>query len=444
MTALDTSQRVLHGWNPEDPEKWDKKIAWTTLWISTVSLFLGFCTWFLVSAIAPMLNQIGFDLSKSQLYWLTAIPGLSTGFLRLVYMFLPPIIGTRKLVTLSSILFVLPMLGWFFAVQDPTTPYWWLLFLAFICGIGGGVFSGYMPSTGYFFPKSKAGTALALEAGLANMGMSFIQLVSPWLMGFTLLGIGFVAPQRNPEGNELFVHNPAVVLIPWTLVMAFVAWEVLKDVPVKANFAEQIDIFGNINTWIMTLVYVAGFGIYSGFSASLALLINDNFGANSHLAETIPADQLPKGAAFAFIFPLIGAGSRALIGPLCDKYGGAIWSFVGLTGMAIFTGAAAFFLKAEDLSDFWAFLTLIMIVSVFSGLVNAGGFKQIPMILPKRQAGGVIGWTGAMGSFGPFIVGMLLALTAPTTFFIGCVIVLAFTAAIVWAYYARPNAPFPG
>ncbi|GAB3939850.1 nitrate/nitrite transporter [Corynebacterium tapiri] len=444
MTALDTSQRVLHGWDPENPEKWDKKIAWTTLWISTISLFLGFCTWFLVSAIAPMLNQIGFDLSKGQLYWLAAIPGLSTGLLRLVFMFLPPVIGTRKLVTLSSFLFILPMLGWFFAVQDPGTPYWWLLVLAFISGIGGGVFSGYMPSTGYFFPKSQAGTALGLQAGLSNMGMSFIQLVSPWLMGFTLLGIGFVAPQRNPNGQEIFVHNPAIVLIPWTIIMGIVAWKVLKDVPVKANFKQQIDIFGNVNTWVMTVVYVAGFGTFAGFSASLALLINDNFGANSDLAQTLPADQLPKGAAFAFVFPLIGAGVRALSGPLCDKFGGAIWSFIGLVGMTIFTGAAAYFLKADSLNDFWAFFILMMIMGVFSGLVNAGSFKQMPMILPKRQAGGVIGWTGAMGAFGPFIMGMLLSQMAPVTFFIGCVVFFAITAVLVWIFYARPNAPFPG
>ncbi len=44
----------------------------------------------MVSAIAPMLNQIGFDLSKSQLYWLTSISGLACGLFRLLFMFLGP------------------------------------------------------------------------------------------------------------------------------------------------------------------------------------------------------------------------------------------------------------------------------------------------------------------------------------------------------------------
>ena len=54
------------------------------------------------------------------------------------------------------------MAGWFFAVQDSTTGYGVLLGLAFACGIGGGSFSGYMPPTGYFFPKRLSGTALGI------------------------------------------------------------------------------------------------------------------------------------------------------------------------------------------------------------------------------------------------------------------------------------------
>ena len=111
--------------------------------------------------------------------------------------------------------------------------YWWLLVLSFISGIGGGVFSGFMPSTGYFFPKRLSGTALGIQAGIGNFGISFIQLVAPWLMGFTLLGVGMVAPQRTDKG-DIFVHNPAIFLVPWAIVGAILAWMLLKDVPVKA------------------------------------------------------------------------------------------------------------------------------------------------------------------------------------------------------------------
>ncbi len=441
MTALDTSGKVIYGWDPEDDAHWDSKLAWKTLWVSTFVLIIGFATWYLVSAIAPQLNAIGFELSKAQLYWLTSIPGLACGIFRLIFMFLPPVIGTRRLVTWSSFLFIIPMLGWFFAVQDTSTPYWWLLTLAFLSGIGGGVFSGFMPSTGYFFPKRLSGTALGLQAGIGNFGISFIQLVAPWLMGFTLLGIGFIAPQRGDSG-EIFVHNPAIFLVPWAIIGGIVAWMLLKDVPVKANFRQQIDIFGNKNTWILTIVYLMTFGAFSGFAAQMALLINQTFGADSQFAGQYA--DLPKGAAFAFLGPLIGALVRALWGPLCDKFGGAIWTFIGCVGMTIFTAIAALFLNPSDPSEFTWFLAAMLVMFFFTGLANAGTFKQMPMILPKRQSGGVIGWTGAIGAFGPFIVGILLSMMAPTTFFWGCVVYFAITTVLVWIYYARPNAPFPG
>ena len=69
----------LDSWTPEDPENWDSGRAWKTLWVTTFNLTLAFATWFLVSALAPKLNNIGFDLSKGQLYWLVAMPGLAGG-----------------------------------------------------------------------------------------------------------------------------------------------------------------------------------------------------------------------------------------------------------------------------------------------------------------------------------------------------------------------------
>ena len=87
--AAKKSRYLLTDWNPNDESKWDSKLAWRTLWITTYSLILAFCVWFLPSAIAPKLTLLGFNLDKSQLYWLTALPGLAAGILRLVYMFLP-------------------------------------------------------------------------------------------------------------------------------------------------------------------------------------------------------------------------------------------------------------------------------------------------------------------------------------------------------------------
>ena len=440
---LDTSGKVLKGWNPEDPEHWDSTIAWRTLAISTFSMVIAFCVFFLVSAIAPKLKLIGFDLTKGQLYWLTAMPGLSGGLIRLIYMFLPAPMGTRKLIGISSLLYLIPMVGWFFAVQDTSTPYAVLLLLSFLCGIGGGTFSGYMPSTGFFFPKRLSGTALNLQAGIGNLGMSIIQIVGPWLMGFGLLGITFIAPQRQAGNEAIFVHNAAIFFVPWTILAAVLAFAYLKDVPVKANFRQQIDIFSNPNTWFMTMLYVLTFGLFSGFSAQFGLLINNTFGASSSLA-TAGFKDLPLGATYAFLGPLIGSIVRVAWGPLCDRLSGGLWTFVSAVGMAVTLGWAALHLHPTDPSQFTPFLWAMLLMFFFAGIGTAGTFKQMPMIMPKTQAGGAIGFTAAVACFGPFFVGVALSSMDAATWFWISAAYSALCAVVCWIRYARPNAPFRG
>jgi NNP family nitrate/nitrite transporter-like MFS transporter len=52
-------------------------LAWKTLWVTTFCLTLAFVAWFLPSAIIPKLNALGYEFTKSQLYWMAAMPGLA-------------------------------------------------------------------------------------------------------------------------------------------------------------------------------------------------------------------------------------------------------------------------------------------------------------------------------------------------------------------------------
>ena len=424
----------LSNWDPENEETWDQKLAWRTLWITTFSMTLGFAAWYLVSAIAPRLNDIGFDLSTSQLYWLVALPGLAAGLLRLVFMFLPPILGTRVLVALSSALLLLPMIGWTLVARDTSTPYWVLLALSFAAGIGGGSFSGFMASTSYFFPKRLAGTALGLQAGLGNFGIGLIQLLTPWVVGFGLLGTAALTPESDSNGELVWLHNGGLVLIPWVILAVALALLFLKRVPITANFRQQLDIFQVKHTWIMTAIYLMSFGAFSGLAAQMGLIILNVYG---------DFPDAPNPLAFAFIGPVVGALVRAASGPFCDRFGGAIFTFIGGAGMAVGTMVTVFFLTPTSVDEFTGFLTGMIIIFFFSGLANAGTFKQMPMIFPKRQAGGAIGWTAAIAAFGPFIVGMALTAMSPTAFFIGCSAFCVLCTGLSWFYYARPGAPNP-
>ena len=450
----------LTQWDPEG-DGWDSRLAWTTLWITTFTLTMCFVAWFLPSAIAPKLTNLGFDLTKNQLYWLTSMPGLAGGILRLVWMVLPPILGTRKLVTLTTALLLIPMLGWGVVVQNPSTPYWQLLLLALMSGIGGGAFSGFMPSTSYFFPRRKQGTALGLQAGIGNFGVSLVQLLTPWLIGFAM--VGFLGTSQLMGGEpgmperEIWYQNAAFFYVPFTIVGVILAWTMLKSVPVTANIKQQFDIFKNVDTWLMTLLYIMTFGTFAGLSAQFGLLMKNLYGAgNPEIVSGAGAQaqllvegyQLPDPVNYVFLGALVGAGARVVFSPLTDRMGGAIWTLIsgiGLIASILFTMTALSpdpAAGAEALqADFTRFLWGMLLIFLFSGIGNASTFKQMPMIFERRQAGGVIGWTAAIAAFGPFLFGVGLTMMTPWTFFLLGMIFAVLCVGITWVRYARPGAP---
>lgn len=436
----------LDEWDPEATD-WDSGRAWKTLWVTTFSLTLAFIAWFLVSALAPVLNDIGFDLSKGQLYWLTAMPGLAGGLLRLVWTFLPPVIGTRKLVTLTTLLLLVPFIGWALAVQNPDTPYGVLLMLGVFAGIGGGAFSGFMPSTSYFFPRSKQGTALGVQAGVGNFGVSIVQLATPWIVGFMLLGGAFAtaigAPQHvvnDATGvtKEAFYQNAGYAWVPMVLIGAIASWMLLRSVPVKvARKRDQFDIFRNKHTWLMTVLYVITFGTFSGFAAIFGLLIKNLYGSDAFGTDGI------SPLKYAFLGALVGSAARVVSGPIADRFGGARVTLVASAGIAVATVFTSFQLNPTSADQFPAFLWGMLAIFLFAGVGNASTFKQMPVIFERRQAGGVIGFTSAIAAFGPFYFGIALATFSPVPLFLAWALLAAVGAGIAWWFYARAGAEKP-
>jgi MFS transporter, NNP family, nitrate/nitrite transporter len=432
-------------WAPDDAEFWErqgKQVAWRTLWTTTFCLILAFATWFMVSAIVVRLSGIGFALSTGQLFWLTAMPGLAAGTLRIIHTFLIPIFGTRKTITFSTLSLIIPCIGWGIAVQNPNTPFWMLMTLAFLAGLGGGNFSSFMPSTSLFFPKRLQGTALGIQAGVGNFGVSVAQFLVPWVIGLAMLGSlvgGSQTLVKDGAESQIYLQNAAYVWIPFILLGTIFAWTFLRSVPVKASFREQTDIFKNKHTWLMTSLYIMTFGSFSGFAAVFPVLIKTLYG---------DFEGAPDPLRYAFLGPLVGAGIRVVFGPISDKLGGArvtMLSGIGLVACAI---AATNFVQPTSLDQFPGFVWAMLGLFLFAGIGNASTFKQMPMIFPPRQAGGVIGWTAAVAAYGPFLFSVLVlavigATGSPVAFFYGAAVFYLINIGINWWFYMRRGCEKP-
>ena len=174
--------RVLAIWTPEDKAFWEQQgqaIAQINLWISVPALFLAFAVWQVWSVVAVGLPALGFKYTTDQLFWLAAAPALSGATLRIFYSFMVPLVGGRRWTALSTASLLIPAIGIGLAVQDNTTPYTTMLVLALLCGLGGGNFSSSMANISFFFPKERKGSALGVNAGLGNLGVSVVQFLSP-------------------------------------------------------------------------------------------------------------------------------------------------------------------------------------------------------------------------------------------------------------------------
>jgi len=442
----------LEKWTPEDEVFWKNggsQRAWRTLTVTTIALIFSFATWFMVSAIAVKLPGIGFKFDKDQLFWLTAMPGLAAGLLRILHTFVLPIYGSRHVITIATFLKLIPAIGLGLAVMNLTTPFWVFMVLAFTAGFGGGDFSSFMPSTSLFFPKRLQGTALGIQAGIGNFGVSVAQFMTPVMLGIATYGAAETFTKTDPKTKEvlgtqeIYVQSAAFWYVPLLIIIGILAWLMIRSIPVKASIKEQMDIFKDKHTWFCTITYVMTFGGFSGLAAIFPLLIKTIYGDFA---------GAPDPLKYAFLGPLIGAGSRVLFGFIADKVGGAI--LTTLTGIGLIGGCIAMVqmgvLTPTSLDQFDSFLYLMLFLFFITGMGNAATFRQYPIIFGHnpRQAAGVIGWTAAIAAFGPFIFSISVSAFMSATgnangFFYTIAGFFVIATIINWWYYNRKGCERP-
>jgi MFS transporter, NNP family, nitrate/nitrite transporter len=435
----------MKAWTPEDPVFWKERgsrIALQTLTITTISLVLSFATWFVMSAVVVRLPNIGFEFSTLQLFWLGAMPGLAGGTLRILHTFLIPIFGTRHVITIATLLKILPCVGLGLAILNPETPFWVFIVLALALGLGGGDFSSYMPSTSLFFPRRLQGTALGIQAGIGNFGVSLTQFVAPWIMGFAIFGALLGGPQTFVRGDvtrSLWVQNAAFIWVPILLVVGIAAWLLLRSVPIRATFGEQLDIFKDKHTWFCTITYIMTFGSFSGLAAAFPMMIRALYG-------DFPG--APDPLTYAFLGPLVGSLIRIVMGWPSDRWGGSIFTQVAGAGLIVCSLLLIFggYLAPTSLDQFPVFVLLMLLLFLFAGTGNAATFRQYPIIFAHspRQAAGVIGFSAAIAAYGPFafsaLIGTSIAATSSAVrFFWGAIAFWIVASAINWWFYTRPG-----
>ena len=64
-------------------------------------------------------------------------------------------------------------------MQNTTTPFGVFIIIALMCGFAGANFASSMGNISFFFPKAKQGSALGVNGGLGNLGVSVMQLIAP-------------------------------------------------------------------------------------------------------------------------------------------------------------------------------------------------------------------------------------------------------------------------
>src|SRR5699024_7268024 len=296
-------------------------------------------------------------------------PGLSGATLRIFYSFMVPIFGGRRWTAISTLSLLIPALWMGFAVQNPDTPFIIFAIIALLCGFGGGNFASSMSNISFFYPAKKQGTALGLNAGLGNLGVSVVQFVVPLVIGFGIFGALGGAPQLTASGKELYLQNAGFVLVPFIILVSLAAWFLMNDIAsAKASFKDQSVIFKRKHNWIMCVLYMATFGSFIGFSAAFPMLIKQAF-------PEVNALQ------FAFLGPLVGALFRPAGGWIADKLGGArvtLWNYII---MVLAVGAVMYFLPSETREgSFIGYLISFMVLFITTGIGNGSTFRMIPVI----------------------------------------------------------------
>ena len=278
-TALPASSSGadISDWRPEDNAFWEstgKRIAYRNLWISVPSLLCGFAVWGMWGIITVQMLNLGFPFTQAELFTLTAIAGLAGATMRIPASFLIRLAGGRNTIFLTTAMLLAPAIGTGIVLQHKDWPLWAFQLMALWCGVGGGNFASSMSNISTFFPKRLQGTALGLNAGLGNFGVTTMQIVIPLVMTVSIFGSFGGEPMllakdsgwifgRIAAGTPTWIQNAGFAWALSLVPLAALCWFGMNNLKtVSPNTGGTLVAFLKI-IWLYTLSFVpAGIGLY--------------------------------------------------------------------------------------------------------------------------------------------------------------------------------------
>ena len=264
-------------WRPEDERFWEstgKRMAYRNLWISVPALLCGFAVWGMWGIITVQMLNLGFPFTQAELFTLTAISGLAGATMRIPASFLIRLAGGRNTIFLTTAMLLAPALGTGIALQHPEWPLWVFQLMALWSGVGGGNFASSMSNISTFFPKRLQGTALGLNAGLGNFGVTTMQIVIPLVMTMSLFGSwggestvlikdsGWILGKIT-AGTPTWIQNAGFAWLLSLIPLSALCWFGMNNLrTVSPAIGGTLPAFFKI-IWLYTLSFVpAGLGLY--------------------------------------------------------------------------------------------------------------------------------------------------------------------------------------
>ncbi len=265
-----SSAADVSDWRPEDEAFWNstgKKIAYRNLWISVPALLCGFAVWGMWGIITVQMLNLGFPFTQAELFTLTAIAGISGATMRIPASFLIRLAGGRNTIFLTTAMLLAPAIGTGIALQHKDWPLWAFQLMALWSGVGGGNFASSMSNISTFFPKRLQGTALGLNAGLGNFGVTTMQIVIPLVMTVGLFGAFGGEPMtlvkdsgwifgKIKAGTPTWIQNAGFAWVLSLVPLSILCWFGMKNLKtVSPNTGSPMVAFAKI-TYLYSLAFV--------------------------------------------------------------------------------------------------------------------------------------------------------------------------------------------